>query len=114
MERDALIKRKASELQALRKASSNASSHNVYPIATPTILVPPITPGSRNGTESTVPASGLTFCTSTEQTPAESPVKMNNVPHVCIALNSDAEIEGVREAKQLLLQAQIVQASKNN
>jgi hypothetical protein len=118
IERDALIKRKASELQASRKASSIISSHNASPIASPTTspttLVPLIALGSRNGTVSTDPGSGPTFCTSAAPTPVESPVKMNNVSHVGIALNSEAEAEGLREAKQLLLQTQIVQASKNN
>ena len=106
-ERDALIKRKASELQALRKMSSSTSSHNVSPIASPTTLLPPIAPCCRNGTLSTVSGGGPTFCTSVAPTPVESPLKVNNKSQVGVDINSVVETDGVREAKQLLLQAQI-------
>ena len=112
MERDALIKRKASELQALRKVSSNASSQNVSPLASPTILVPPISPGNWNGTSSIVPGYRPTF--STAPTQVGSPVKMNNMPHVGISLSSEAEAKGVRKAKHLYLQAQALKATKHN
>ena len=91
MECSALIQRKTSELQALRRASSIYSHQSCSRIGHPTAFVPHT---GLNGYNGTVPVNVSISSTSAEPIPAESLVKTNDVPHRIVRNHSETGRRG--------------------